>query len=105
MKKAPRYNVVFEYTLATRAYAGYRTWTSFENKKQFEEWYTPERQTLETVVEQGITQERAMQLFKEMSIGSALAACAESSKGPDDKINGEVMMGKYRFLRQHIVIS
>ena len=55
------YAVVFR-TITECTTKGAITWTAFESKEHFEKWYSSKLQTWYEVVEQGVSEERAIEL-------------------------------------------
>lgn len=81
------YNVAFCYTRKAGLSHGIVTWSSFPNKEDFDKWYTAEIRSRERVVEEGITEERAVQLVSETPLACRIAAAIERSRDPDGSIN------------------
>lgn len=55
------YNVVFR-TIVQCTHTGVVTWTSFRSKEHFDQWYSEKMKTWYEVVEEGVSQERAIEL-------------------------------------------
>jgi len=55
------YNVVFR-TIADCASKGAITWTSFNNKRHFDEWFDAKMRNWYEIVEEGVSPERAVEL-------------------------------------------
>ncbi len=81
------YNVAFVYTREARGYEGVITWTSFESKEDFDKWYTPEIRARERVVEEGITDERAVELCSRTPIACYAAAKLQDATMEDGSID------------------
>ena len=81
------YNVAFRYTRKAGLSHGIVTWTSFASKEDFDKWYTPELRAIEDVAEEGITEERAIQLVNETPFACRIAAAIERSRDSDGFIN------------------
>ncbi|MFZ2975755.1 MAG: hypothetical protein WA055_04000 [Candidatus Moraniibacteriota bacterium] len=75
------YNVAFRYTMAARGYSGVITWTSFVDKQHFDNWLVanPNVTARQEVVEEGITQERALELVHQTPFKCYLAANVQES--------------------------
>lgn len=59
------YNVAFVGTPASGDYEGVITWSSYLSKEEFDKAYTPEMKAKQAIVEEGITDERAVELAKQ----------------------------------------
>jgi hypothetical protein len=59
------YNVAFVGTAASGYYEGVITWSSYLSKEEFDKAYTPEMRAKQAIVEEGITDERAVELAKQ----------------------------------------
>ena len=68
------YIVALRYTAAARAHAGIVTWTSFHSKEDFDKWFSNGENREQEVVEEEITEERAIRLCPENSL-AFLSAC------------------------------
>ena len=79
------YNVALRYNKLAGGYAGVITWTSFKNKTHFDKWFA--RVKDREIVEEGITQERAVALARTTSFASRVAAALEEAT---DKQTGEI---------------
>ena len=55
------YNVVFRTTLVCET-TGALTWTSFNNKEDFDQWYDRKMREWYEVVDEGVSKERATEL-------------------------------------------
>ena len=94
------YNVVFEYTKEAGGYAGVRTWTSFESKEAFQEWYTPNLQKRELVFREGVTSDEAIELTQQTPIECYITSCLEEATDPrTGEIDGEVLEMKLRAIQ------
>jgi len=56
------YNVVFRNTTGGQYSDGAITWSTFQSKEDFNNWYDAKLKSWYQVVEQGVTQERALEL-------------------------------------------
>jgi len=74
------YIVSFRNTLG--GHAGVITWTSFESKDAFDAWMNEGNASSLEVVEEGITQERAIELTRSTPIASYFRAAVEDSIDP-----------------------
>lgn|GEM_PF-2075091 len=81
------YNVVFCYTKEAGGYRGVRTWTSYASKEEFDRLFTPERRAHETIVEEGVTSERAIELVDQTPVGCYIMAGIDDAT---DQETGEV---------------
>lgn len=59
------YNVAFVGTPAAGDYEGVITWSAYPSKEEFDKAYTPEMKAKQAIVEEGITDERAVELAKQ----------------------------------------
>ena len=55
------YNVVFK-NIGENTSKGVVTWSTFQDKEKFDEWYDAEMRAWYQIVEEGVTQERAVEL-------------------------------------------
>lgn len=87
------YNVAFVYTRkAKKGYEGVRTWTTFKNKAEFEAWYTPEIKAKEEVLEEGISDERCIELVRKTPIACyAASAVQDATNQQTGKVNRHVL--------------
>lgn len=86
------YSVVFEYTAQVTGYEGVRTWTCFENKEQFQKYYTEEMLQREKVVAQGISEEECIQLTRQTPLSCYAAAAVQAAIDPESgKINMDIL--------------
>jgi len=90
------YIVAFRYTKATGGYHGIVTWTSFDSKEEFEKWYTPDIREREEVVEEGTTDDRAIELTNQTPLACRIAACAQDATDEDGQINQAILDFKIR---------
>jgi hypothetical protein len=98
------YNVSFRYTAAAGGYQGIITWTSFASKKDFDEWYTEERRAHQEVVEEGISEERAVELTCSTPLKCRLAAAKQEATYEDgtfDEAIFEMELANVAFVEQH----
>jgi len=86
-----RYNVAFVYTKKAEGYEGVRTWTTFESKAGFDKWYTDKVKAMQTVLEEDITEERAIQLTEQTPVSSYVGAAIQEASNPDGSINPELL--------------
>lgn len=71
------YIVVFEYTKEAGGYAGIRTWTDFNNKREFKRLWKPTGR--EAVLEEDVPQERALELTCRTPEASRVKSAIEDS--------------------------
>ena len=74
-----KYNVAFRYTRKTGGYHGVVTWTSFDDKESFDKWYTDDIRERQAVVEEGVSDERCMELTHDTPFACRVAAAVEES--------------------------
>ncbi len=96
------YNVAFRYTQAAGGYAGIVTWSSFGSKQEFDDWRKNGGGEEEEVVEEGITQERAIELTRTTPLHSYVAAAIDESTNRD---TGEVNDDLVRSRLQEVVLA
>lgn len=89
-----RYNVAFRYTKKTGGFHGNITWTTFANKEEFDKWYTPKICERQEIVEEGITEERAIELVQTVPFACRIAACVQGATTPDGEINQDILEAK-----------
>lgn len=80
------YIVVFEKTEKAGAYAGIRTWTSFDSKEHFEAWFSQlSNPGYETVLTEGVTDAEAIALTKATPVTCYIRAykfeCTDARSG------------------------
>ncbi|MDO9231528.1 MAG: hypothetical protein Q7U36_03590 [bacterium] len=83
------YNVVFRYTKPARGYCGVITWKSFTDKQHFDNWLNANLNIKERqeVVEEGVTEERAIELVRQTPFKCYIASSVQESITPDGKFN------------------
>ena len=81
--KNKMYNVAFEYTVKSGGYIGNRIWTNFESKEAFDAWYTDTIKEKQVVIEEGITQERCVELVRETPAACEISAMVQKSFDPE----------------------
>lgn len=81
--KQSRYNVVFVNTREAGAYQGVRTWTSFEDKSDFEKWYTPDIKKINEVFAEGVTIDEAVRLCRQTPVPCLLTAALSEATDPE----------------------
>jgi len=68
-----QYCVVFEGTEKAGAYEGIRTWTSFESREHFQEWWhndeSAELRERERIFEEGVSPDRCVELCNQTPQG------------------------------------
>ncbi len=87
------YNVAFANTRASGGYEGIITWTTFKSKEEFDKWYTEDMKKTNRIVEEGITEERAIELTKQTSVTCRIAAAYQEAKNcsPEGEINEKIL--------------
>lgn len=76
------YNVAFRGTSKENGYAGVVTWTPFASKAAFDEYWRSADQTIQEIVEEGITDNRAAELVRTTPLQSYINAAIMSSRDP-----------------------
>lgn len=84
------YNVAFVGTRAAGGYEGIVTWTSFASKEAFDQWWVENEEVRkrERVFEEGISQERAVELVDQTPIACRIAAAYHEARNCSP--NGEI---------------
>lgn len=77
------YNVAFVYTAEAGGYEGVVTWTTFDSKEHFDEWFSNHQKITQRVVEEGISKERAIELVRQTPAACRIAAAMENGKNKD----------------------
>lgn len=85
------YIVAFRYTRKTKGYHGIMTWTRFPSKEYFDNWYTPELRTKQEIVEEGITQERAIELTHQTPFACRIAAAFQEATDRKGKVHSDIL--------------
>ncbi len=95
MKNGKEYLVAFRGTEAAGGFKGIVTWTAFTSKEDFDKWCAREgKKSLEKagILEEGITEDRAVELTKSTPIESRITAAMEQAVDPETgKLNREKM--------------
>jgi hypothetical protein len=81
------YNVVLRNTKNTGFDEGLVRWQSFESKEAFEKWYTPEIKERQAVVEEGVSEERAIELASQTPFACRIASAVKEATNSSGKIN------------------
>jgi len=89
------YNVAFVYTKEAKGYAGIITWTSFESKEEFDKFYTDDIKAHESVVEEGISEERCIELTKRTPASARIAAAKQEAGGCQDRLVFQLAMAAF----------
>ncbi len=76
------YRVVFVYTANAGGYEGVRTWSIFESKESFQAFYTDDIRANEEIVEEGISEERCIELVKQTPAICRVTAAIENNTNP-----------------------
>lgn len=82
VNESDRYIVAFRGTSKENGYAGVVSWTLFESKAAFAEYWQSADQTIREVVEEGITAERAEELARTTPLQSRINAAIMDSRNP-----------------------
>lgn len=93
MSTAQGHVVALRYTPKAGGYAGVMTWTVFPSKAEFDAWLVS--QDKQEVVEQGITEERAIEIAKQTPLKCYLMSAVEEGCNPETgEVYPEIMMDK-----------
>ena len=93
-----RYNVAFRYTKVTGGYHGVITWTGFESKAAFDAWYTDDLKARQEVVEEGVSEERCVELTQQTPLACRQAAILHDATLPDGTVDHEILAIKLQTL-------
>lgn len=93
-KNGRGYRVVFRGTKAAGGYEGIMTWTQFASKKDFDKWYTLEMKRKETIVEEGVTEERAVELTMQTPFACRVAAAIQEAFDGDGYFDSDIFQMK-----------
>ena len=86
------YNVAFVYTAKAGGYEGVVTWTSFPSKEYFDKFYTDAIKERERVVEEGISQDRCVELVRQTPRACRIAAVMqEATSTKSGEVNQELL--------------
>jgi len=79
------HNVVFQ-NILEGTHCGVITWTSFESKEAFDEWYNEKMKSWYQVVEEGVSEQRAIELCSSPEAHTAVlvSACRELIENLDN---------------------
>ena len=92
--------VALRYTAAAGDYAGVITWTPFTSKKDFDEWFNTIGKKDQEVVEEGISEERAIELCQTTPLRSYVAAAIDESTNPTTgHINDDLVRSRLHDVR------
>lgn len=75
-----RYTVVFEYTKESGGFKGVRTWSQFDSKEAFNDWYTPEIKSKRSILEENISDEKAIRIANQTPLECYRAAAYEEAR-------------------------
>jgi hypothetical protein len=81
------YNVVLRNTKNTGFYEGIVRWQSFESKEALEKWYTPEIKECQAIVEEGVSEERAIELTSHTPFACRIASAVKEATNSSGEIN------------------
>lgn len=95
------YLVVFKNVATGSGYNGIRTQTSFEDKDAFDEWFDDEMKSIYEVVEQGVTEERALWLVSGTPASCRIKAALQASTIS----NGEIDENIFRYKLQEALYA
>jgi hypothetical protein len=87
MKIKKRYNVVFRNTKANGSSEGLITYRSFESKEAFNKQYTAKIKKLEAIVEEGVSDERAIKLCAQTPFACKIASAVKEAIGSGGNIH------------------
>lgn len=80
--ESSEYIVALRYTKAAGGYAGVVTWTPFPSKAEFDKWFEEMGNKDQEVVEEGITDARAIELSQRTPLRSYVRAAVEEATDP-----------------------
>lgn len=86
------YNVAFRYTKEAGGYHGVIFWTSYSNKEEFNKLFTDEMKKKMEVVEEGITEERAIELTRTTPVACRVAAKIQDAAGECGEIDLDLLV-------------
>ena len=86
MEEKQGYNVVLRNTKNTGFDEGLVRWRSFKSKEAFKKWYTPEIKECQTVVEEGVSEERAIELAIQTPFACRIASAIKEATDPDGNV-------------------
>jgi hypothetical protein len=87
------YNVAFRYTAKTGAHRGVCTWTTFESKEEFDNWYTDEHREREEVIAKGVSNETCIELTRQTPLSSRLRVALHNSTNSETGETNEFIFG------------
>jgi len=85
------YVVIFKNTKVCGGYAGVITWTVFESKNKFDELFDDKMRSRSEVLEEGVTEERAIELVCQTPLSCRVAAALEEVTDPQSGERDEDM--------------
>ena len=86
------YNVVLQYTREVEGYEGVRTWTSFRDKANFNEWCTQDIKKRQSAIAQGVTQNEAIEISRKTPLSYDFAVCLQKATSPETReINKKIL--------------
>jgi hypothetical protein len=83
------YNVVFVYTKAAGGYEGVRTWSDFGTKEKFQTWLAEQKELLNNVIAEGVTEDRAKELIAKTPIRAYLCSAVHEAVELDGSFNSD----------------
>lgn len=87
--------VALRYTAAANGHAGIVTWTPFPSKQEFDDWFKNIGHKEQEVVEEGITEERAIELCQTTPLRSYVRAAITESTDPDTgRVNHDMVQSR-----------
>src|SRR6266566_901109 len=87
------YNVALVYTREAKGYEGVITYTSFESKEDFDQYYTNDLKKKQRVLEEGISKERCIELVHQTPTACRIAAAIEDSILSTGELDEELLQG------------
>ena len=84
------YNVAFVGTRKAGGFEGVVTWSSFQSKEVFDEFYAKlpeEKREKQRIVEEGVSVERCVELVRQTPAACYFAAALQSATGPNGEID------------------
>lgn len=89
-----QYIVVLAYNANAGGYSGVRTWSAYDSKAEFDEWYRKEGTAEYDIVAAGVTERRAIQLCQQTPLRNYVRAAVAEATGPDGLVNTEIAQMK-----------
>ncbi len=91
MGKNSSYIVAFRYTRKAGGYHGVTIWSCFSSKEDFQKWYTPEIRERQDIVEEGINENRAIELVHQTPLACRMAAALHEATDPQGNVDPDIL--------------